>query len=970
MRAVEAHEEEGADADAGAARRETRRRKRASPTRGVLGTAAAEPAATAHLEVPKPIPRGGKTRGRGRQAQRASGRGAVLSHDATVPPPATRARRFQATLTHADADARARTTPRVETEALSLRERLVAELSGDDYDCIICYNSITRRNAVWDCSRCYAVFHLGCVRRWAERSVKDVEEQNPHTIPHSCGGACGRGCAWHGCAAPVCHPGPCPPCAASVSVACFCGKQGHLTVRCSQLSGALAQDVALADVRAEGRVSCGASCGRTLACGHHTCAEPCHEGPCTPCTATLADAPCYCGTSAKTLLCRDRDAASCAAPDAASAWSCGRPCGAPFACGEHRCERPCHLRTPGVPVRCPYAPDAVLSCPCGRTPAPVRTKCTDPVPTCTAACARTLACGHTCAARCHTGDCPPCRATVRQVCRCGAEKRSVACCTAGTFTCTAPCHAQRSCMRHQCTRVCCPLAFHATLTRRRTGIAATDLPDPDGVHTCERMCGRALSCGTHTCEAPCHRGACAPCLRSAFHEVACACGRTVLEPPVRCGTKVTCTYPCARGAPACGHPPTPHACHPDDVACPACVYLTRKPCVCGRTELAAVPCARTNARCGAPCGALLACGAHRCTGTCHRVPEECGSCTQPCGRPRKHCEHACMQPCHAPAPCDDDAPCTAVVVRRCPCGHREKMDVCGGSTDALACTADCKTAQRNARFASALGLAAATRDAQYSDDVLRYAAQDRRVAAAVQDALGEFIQSPRAAAQLRSALSASAARTFADPVRVDADLLAFAAALASVYGLDAEPCAPDGVLRPRDARVGDLSVRRTRTSRIPAPLLTEVLDRSPARGTAAPGEAPRVRAAAPRRLDAVVLSGLPAPLAADLDVLDAALAPVRGARRWRLARSACGRVVVHTIQLPPLSLAAVAAGTGSAKPGASLTTTEMRLVGVRDDVRAALASAGVSGARVVLAAYGGGAGATVTREWDECGEKA
>ncbi|WFD35248.1 FKBP12-associated protein [Malassezia cuniculi] len=65
-----------------------------------------------------------------------------------------------------------------QTEHLDLRSRLEHELECGEYDCIICFNSVTRKNAVWSCSRCYAVFHLGCVRKWAEKSVAQIEEHN------------------------------------------------------------------------------------------------------------------------------------------------------------------------------------------------------------------------------------------------------------------------------------------------------------------------------------------------------------------------------------------------------------------------------------------------------------------------------------------------------------------------------------------------------------------------------------------------------------------------------------------------------------------------------------------------------------------------------------------------------------------------------------------------------------------------
>lgn len=971
-------------------------------------------------------------------------------------------RAFGAKLTAAAAEA-APFEPRA-AEPSDLRTRLVSELTREEYDCLICYNAVARKQAVWSCTRCYAVLHLGCARKWAERSVQQVAERNalhedpavrdapaawrcpgcqhartevptayrcwcarvanprPHAVPHSCGAPCARGCAWHGCAAGVCHPGPCPPCAASVHVPCFCGAQARVAVRCSQLAAQLPEALAalsLDEVHAArlGAVSCGRVCGRRLACGHHTCQAPCHAGACAPCSATLDAAPCHCGRHTRTQACAARDAASCA-PHVASAWSCGEPCARPFACGVHRCTRVCHVRDSGggggapdgaaqdggapdgAAPPCPYDPARVRTCFCGRTPAAGRTRCTDAVPSCGAPCGRVRACGHACTTPCHAGACPPCDARVRQVCRCGAEKRAVACSDAGAeFLCAAPCKAQRHCGRHVCGARCCPLAYHATLSRKRAGVGAADVAahaealDPAGVHACPRRCGRPLACGAHVCEARCHRGACAPCLRSAFTEVACSCGRTVLEPPVPCGTRVECTYPCARPDPPCGHAKVPHACHPPETPCPPCVHLVTRRCVCGARDMPAVPCSRTRVRCGTPCRALLRCGQHRCPGACHDAPAECPPCTQPCARPRAACGHPCPHPCHAPDACPD-TPCDAVVVRRCACGHVEKMEVCGATratpaADArapLACTPECKVAQRNARFASALGLAAApSSDTLYDAPLFRFAAADRRAALAVQDALADLVQSPRTAVQLRALLHQRALRTGAEPTRVSVALLEFAAALARVYHLDTEPCTEQGALRIgplTSARGADLRVRRARGARVPTPLLTEYMAANPERvkrTLAAPARATPTRpawgapappAAAqsqpqsphhPARLNALALTGVPAALHDDpaslTPVLDAAT--LGGRRRWRVHRTDHA-LVLCDIQLEPLSAAAVASAPAPG-PRAALTAPERRLAQLLDDVQAALQAAGAA-AQAHLVAYDAAAH-RVLRTW-------
>ena len=932
------------------------------------------PAPDTTQDTPRPSapPRGGRRRTRAPHktaAQPAAPSGAGARSQPARRPTSSFGAKLTATADPTPAPAAERPAP--VPEYADLRTRLTAELSGDDYDCAICYHPVLRKQPIWSCARCHAVLHLPCVRTWAERSVEQMEAQyrlhedpdvqrrrghwrcpacqaveeaiprtyrcwcgrvtqpRGHAVPHSCGGACRRGCAWHGCAAQVCHPGPCPPCAASVRVACFCGREPHRLLRCSQLRATLPAEQAaqpLAELSAAGVVSCGARCGRALACGHHTCAQPCHAGPCPPCAEPI-EAPCHCGRHTRTMACGERPAD---AYGLTSAWSCGEPCDAPLACGVHRCTQPCHVRTGVAP--CPLAPERIRTCPCGRTPATGRTSCRDPVPTCGAPCGRPRACGHACAAPCHTGACPPCAADVVQVCRCGRTKRTRPCASAsaqGEFLCTTPCKVPRHCGKHVCGRPCCPLAFQAALGKQALREAAQ--LDPEQLHACTVPCRKPLSCGQHVCEAPCHRGACAPCLRSSFTEAVCPCGRTVIEPPVPCGTVVPCSYPCALPGPPCGHPKVPHACHPAATPCPPCVHLTSRACVCGRTTLASVPCSRTAVRCGQVCGKPLACGQHTCVGTCH-ADGECGACQQLCGRPRAGCGHPCMRPCHAPAPCADDEPCEAVVRRTCACGHREKLDVCGAGPP-LACTSACEVAQRHARFASALGLQATPATVEYGAPLRQYVALDARGAQAVQDVLNEFVQSPRASANVRALLAAYTLRRGLDAVRLREPLLSFIEQLADVYHVATERVASEG---PEDVRL-----RRTRESRIPAVLLTEASAAQPARAAL---EARRARqaawaasTAAPRvQGNAVVLSRVPAAHQAP-GTLDAALADVRRGPppcAWSVAAHD-DVVVLHSVQLAPLSVAAVAQA--APRPGAeALRPVERRLVALGEAVQAAL----------------------------------
>ena len=102
----------------------------------------------------------------------------------------------------------------------------------------------------------------------------------------------------------------------------------------------------------------------------------------------------------------------------------------------------------------------------------------------------------------------------------------------------------------------------------------------------------------------------------------------------------------------------------------------------------------------------------------------------------------------------------------------------------LSCTPACKVAQRNARFARALGLDVRSEHVSYAPALVQYVAQDPRGAQAVQDVLNEFVQSPRAAAQVHSLLASYALRRGCEPIKVHMDLLTFVEQLARMYHLE------------------------------------------------------------------------------------------------------------------------------------------------------------------------------------------
>lgn len=221
-----------------------------------------------------------------------------------------------------------------------------------------------------------------------------------------------------------------------------------------------------------------------------------------------------------------------------------------FDCGIHHCKKPCH--PPSVtPAPCPRSPSLVTHCPCGKHALVsesasyfpsgtvlTRTSCSNPVPTCESTCMKPLeGCEHVCSAKCHTGPCPPCSIVLVRPCRCGSSTRHLHCSEEQALArarargetgpeteilCERPCGALRACGKHQCVRICCPLASLAMVKKKgkkQAGPDALSLVDTEGVHECDLVCGKLLSCGNHYCEARDHRGPCPPCLMSSFEEV-------------------------------------------------------------------------------------------------------------------------------------------------------------------------------------------------------------------------------------------------------------------------------------------------------------------------------------------------------------------------------------------------------------------------------------------------------------------
>ncbi|GFN83518.1 transcriptional repressor nf-x1 [Plakobranchus ocellatus] len=666
----------------------------------------------------------------------------------------------------------------------SQRATLTEQLSANKYECMVCCDNVRVEESIWSCQNCYHVFHLPCIKKWAQSSIcQDTRIwrcpgcQNESTYipsqyrcfcgrrrdpkyvrgetPHSCGESCRRkraGDCRHPCTL-LCHPGPCPPCSSMISVKCDCGKI-RKNIRCSATS----------------QFKCDQVCEKKLNCSEHKCVLQCHSGPCPPCAVSKSQG-CFCKKEKRTVICGTNEYAMIS-------FSCEKPCGRTLDCGNHLCEELCH---PGECAPCILTPGNLRVCCCGKTEIKdldnlQRQSCLDPVPTCGRVCHKPMACGlasdpHLCERNCHNGDCGPCSKQSTLRCECGATEKKMPCEVAVTFSETNPfkcqkrCGKKKTCGRHKCSDTCCV----------------------KDIHICEIVCGRKLTCGIHKCEELCHRGNCKRCLQASFDEVTCYCGAEVLEPPVPCGTRrPECHLPCTRRH-ECNHE-VRHQCHAEE-KCPPCTELTDKLCMGGHMMRKNVPCYLDVVSCGYPCHKRLPCGQHLCQKKCHsgECLEADVSCTQACPKPREACGHPCGAPCHT-----GDCPATACkmeITITCPCGNRSTKAQClaggdlqstiaqfqrlsvqsmmesGGqaidmaqftqvkkSNKRLDCDTNCAIIERNKRLALALEIKNPDMEAKlgnptFSEFLVEFAKKNPRFATTVEKNLSDLVQSVKQTGQ-------------------------------------------------------------------------------------------------------------------------------------------------------------------------------------------------------------------------------
>jgi len=286
----------------------------------------------------------------------------------------------------------------------------------------------------------------------------------------------------------------------------------------------------------------------------------------------------------------------------------------------HPCTLLCH---PGPCPTCKVkVPDG--RCHCGRTSYPLRCGEFDKGRACEATCGRLLGCGlHRCEDQCHREACSPCAQTFERECYCGRSHQVLACGSGKEI---------------------------------KTG-------DRAGFYSCEKVCGRALSCGNHHCAKPCHAGDCPPCDRLPQLVRTCPCGtkpvttllpsprQTCLDPIPTCGGVCNKALACVGNS--LGISKDVHLCQAQchTGECPPCTNAVEFNCRCGTTKHTSVCSNETPASirdyvCKRVCKDMRSCGKHQCSMACCTKSEDAHRCKLTCNKKLQCGLHTCMLSCH------------------------------------------------------------------------------------------------------------------------------------------------------------------------------------------------------------------------------------------------------------------------------------------------------------------------------------
>ncbi|TPP57642.1 Transcriptional repressor NF-X1 [Fasciola gigantica] len=415
----------------------------------------------------------------------------------------------------------------------NLREKLIDELRNGTYQCLVCISRVRQRDQTWSCSTCFHIYHLSCIKMWADKCRKGATENQTTEV--------------------IDAPWRCPACQTEysdygdmMSYFCFCRRirnpeyhpaRTNIPHSCDEVCGKLRPknqkhtEILLNNTNActhpcteyvsSGNVSgdriscmdvvptCPNVCDRPKPICGHPCPDKCHGGPCPPCKQSLT-IKCRCGRTSKELTCL---AFSSMVENGTMELLCERQCNKKKACGRHKCKKKCCELTVH---------------PCGEV------------------CGRRLSCGqHNCEDPCHPGSCGTCWRGViytEVTCRCGfSVVPPPQPCGSGPPECPRPCDRPHACdhpVRHTChNEPTCPPCT-VLLTKECPGGHGVQFSMPcfQPVLSCGRMCGHPLPNCSHTCQRNCHSGGCLESITN---------GETA---------PVVCTQPCQKPRPDCGHP--------------------------------------------------------------------------------------------------------------------------------------------------------------------------------------------------------------------------------------------------------------------------------------------------------------------------------------------------------------------------------------------------------------------------------
>ncbi|KAD6795747.1 hypothetical protein E3N88_06643 [Mikania micrantha] len=282
-------------------------------------------------------------------------------------------------------------------------------------------------------------------------------------------------------------------------------------------------------------------------------------------------------------------------------------------------------------------------------------------------------CPHRCVLQCHPGPCPPCKAFAPpRICPCGKEVVTTRCSDQKSLlTCGQQCGKLLECLRHRCEKTChlgpcesCQILISAScFCKRKTEVVVCgDMTvkgqedEEDGIFSCSLPCGKPLACGNHVCKQTCHPGVCGDCDLFPGRVTSCYCGKSSLpEERHSCLDPIpTCSQTCDKTL-ACGLHRCKGTCHPG--SCAPCEVMVTQKCRCGSTSRS-VECFKTITEftCDKPCGRKKSCGRHRCSDKCCPLSNPNAEtsqdldphlCSKPCEKKLRCGQHDCGLLCHS-----------------------------------------------------------------------------------------------------------------------------------------------------------------------------------------------------------------------------------------------------------------------------------------------------------------------------------